>query len=113
MIGLVGIIYGWDSSSNPLSVVVNPQNVTTTKTSPTSFSIILSTVDATVDLSSTNPNKEAFGTSLNFTGPTGCDSLMSTQWQNSVDKVNTGQTFISIDFASQGYLFSKEILIAP
>jgi hypothetical protein len=39
--------------------------------------------------------------------------LMSTQWQNSVDKVNTGQTFISIDFASQGYSFSKEILIAP
>ena len=113
MPGFVGIIYGSDSSGKPLTVMVNPDRVTATESTPTSFSIILDSVDSTTDLSVTNPGSQAFGTALNFSGPTGCDLFMSRSWQDAVNKVTTSKTFEYIDFASQSYSLDRRILIYP
>lgn len=113
MSGLVGIIYGWDSSGKPLSVLINPDLVTTTESTSTTFSIVSKAVNATVDLSVTNPGQEAYGTAYNFTGPTGSGDFMNTSWQKAVNNTTTTQTFIFLDFASQGYITQKRILIYP
>ena len=111
MPGFVGIIYGSDSSGKPLTVMVNPDRVTATESTPTSFSVILDSVNSTTDLSVTNPGSQAFGTALNFSGPTGCDLFMNRSWQIAVNRVTTSQTFEYLDFYSQGYTMDRRILI--
>jgi hypothetical protein len=93
--------------------MVNPDRVTATESTPTSFSIILDSVNSTTDLSVTNPGSQAFGTALNFTGPTGCDLFMNRSWQIAVNKVTTSQTFEYLDFYSQSYIMDRRILIHP
>lgn len=112
MTGLIRIIYGLDSSGNSLSVMINPDRVTSAESNNELFTIILSSVNTTSDLSSTNPGYLAFGTSLTITSSPGTSSQISKIWYTAVDEVRRGATMPEINLITLGATLTKRTIIA-
>jgi hypothetical protein len=112
MTGLIRIIYGLDSSGNSLSVMINPDRVTSTEANENLFTIILSSVNTTSDLSTTNPGNLAFGTSISITGTPGSSSQISQIWASAVDEVRRGNVMPEINLVILGATLTKRILIS-
>jgi hypothetical protein len=112
MTGLIRIIYGLDSSGNSLSVMINPDRVTSAESSENLFTLILSSVNTTSDLSSTNPGNLAFGTSLTITSASGTSSQISQIWYTAVDEVRRGTVMPEINLVTLGATLTKRTIIA-
>ena len=112
MTGLIRIIYGLDSSGNSLSIMINPDRVTSAEANNGVFSIILSSVNTTSDLSTTNPGNLAFGTSLTITGSSGSSSQISRLWFTAIDEIRRGVTMPEINLISIGAELVKRTIIS-
>lgn len=109
MLGLIEIKYGKDSAGKILSLAINPSSVGSISTGATGFFIFLDSVNTTV----VQPNINNFSTKLSFFGTSFDDAqAMEQAWLAATDNLLIEAQIVTLDFQSQGYIFSQTIVQA-
>jgi hypothetical protein len=109
MLGLIEIKYGKDNAGKVLSLSINPSSVGSIFAGATGFFIFLDSVNTTTN----QPNLNNFSTRIAFFGTSSTEvSAMQQAWIVATNQLLIEPQIVSLDFQSQGYIFSQTIVQA-
>jgi|LakMenEpi03Aug12_release.lakeMendotaPanAssembly.Ray.scaffolds.fasta_scaffold449423_2 hypothetical protein len=109
MLGLIEIKYGKDTAGKILSLSINPTSVGSIAIGATGFFIFLDSVNTTTN----QPNINNFSTRIAFFGNSSVDvAAMQNAWINATNQLLIEPQIVTLDFQSQGYIFSQTIIQA-